>query len=226
MNPEPQIPNHESSATMLEPYFHTPETEAGLDEAGRGCLAGPVAAAAVILPRDFDLPGLNDSKKLSAKKRDALRTEIERQALAWAVAMIDNTQIDKLNIFRASYAAMHEAVRKLGKTPDFLLVDGKFFIPYETIPYTCIIKGDGKYASIAAASVLAKTHRDEYMLRLHKAYPVYQWDKNKGYPTKSHRKAIREHGITPYHRRSFRLTDEQTEIPFKNMVKNIQRKQK
>ena len=212
---------------MLEPFYHNPETEAGLDEAGRGCLAGPVTAAAVILPSDYDLPDLNDSKKLSAEKRKTLRIEIENQALAWAVTMIDNTQIDKLNIFRASYIAMHDALRKLYRKPDFLLVDGKFFIPYENIPYKCIIKGDGKYASIAAASVLAKTHRDEYMIRLHEEYPVYQWDKNKGYPTKGHRRAIREHGITPYHRRSFRLLNEQTEIHFrKNMVMNISRKLK
>ena len=199
---------------MLKPFFKTPGTEAGLDEAGRGCLAGPVVAAAVILPEHYDLPGLNDSKKLSPAKREALRTEIERQAMAWAVAMIDNRKIDEINIFRASYAAMHNAIRKLPDPPAFLLVDGKFFIPYQNIPWQCIIKGDGKYASIAAASILAKTHRDEYMIRLHKKYPVYHWDKNKGYPTKAHRQAIREYGITPYHRRTFRLLDEQTEISF------------
>ncbi len=199
---------------MLKPYYKHPATEAGVDEAGRGCLAGPVTAAAVILPPDFDLPGLDDSKKLSAARRDALREEIEKQALAWAVAMVSNKEIDEMNIFRASYAAMHKAIRKLARTPSLLLIDGKYFIPYKKIPWQCIIGGDGKYAAIAAASILAKTHRDAYMIRQHEKFPAYGWDRNKGYPTKGHRKAIREYGLTPLHRRSFRLLNEQTEIDF------------
>ncbi len=199
---------------MLIPYYHRPEEEAGVDEAGRGCLAGPVAAAAVILPHDFDLPGLNDSKKLSAKKREKLRIEIKEQALAWEVAMIDNTIIDQVNILRATYMAMHEAIKKLVLSPGFLLIDGKYFLAYAGIPHQCIIKGDGKYASIAAASILAKTSRDRYMIQLHQEFPVYQWDKNKGYPTAKHREAIRRYGISPYHRRSFHLLNDQKVIPF------------
>jgi len=199
---------------MLEPFYHKPGTEAGVDEAGRGCLAGPVVAAAVILPKHFDLPGLNDSKKLSPKKRSQLRLQIEEQTLAWAIGICDNEEIDRLNILRATYRAMHRAIKKLSIRPALLLIDGKYFQLYPQIPHQCIIKGDGKYASIAAASILAKTFRDRYMKNLHQQYPVYQWDKNKGYPTAKHREAIRRYGISPYHRRSFRLLNDQKVITF------------
>ncbi len=198
----------------LRPWHRYPGMEAGIDEAGRGCLAGPVTAAAVILPPDFELEGLNDSKKLSAKKREQLRQEIEEQALAWAVAMVDNHRIDEMNILRATWTAMHQAVDKLRKEPQLLLVDGRNFLPYKKIPFLCIIKGDSKYASIAAASILAKTYRDRYMMEIHREYPVYGWEGNKGYPTASHRQAIRRHGTTPYHRMTFRLLDDQQKIAF------------
>ena len=200
---------------ILKPYFKYKEGEVGCDEAGRGCLAGPVFAAAVLLPKDFNHPLLNDSKKLSKKSRDILREIIEKEALGWAVAKTDNHEIDKINILNASILAMHKAISQLKQTPGYLIIDGNKFKPYKNIPFSCIIKGDGKYASIAAASVLAKTHRDEYMKKLALDFPDYHWQKNKGYPTKQHREGIRLYGITDYHRRSFRLLDEQLEIDFK-----------
>ena len=188
--------------------------EAGCDEAGRGCLAGPVTAAAVILPKNFKHPVLNDSKKLTAKQRFALREEIINSAVAWKVAFIDNHQIDKINILRASILAMHNAVADLETTPEFLLIDGNSFFPFREIKYKTIIKGDGLYFSIAAASVLAKTFRDEYMEEIHLEFPEFQWNKNKGYPTADHRNAIMKYGITPYHRRSFNLFETQLKISF------------
>jgi len=179
--------------------------ECGCDEAGRGCLAGPVVAAAVILPPGFDCQALNDSKQLSEKQRDALRPIIENQALSWAVALVDNNEIDEINILNASIRAMHKAIDKLTILPEFIIVDGNKFKPYQQIPHQTIVKGDSKYLSIAAASVLAKTHRDEIMQDLHAEYPVYDWAKNKAYPTVKHRNAIREHGTTPYHRMTFNL---------------------
>ena len=189
-------------------------TESGCDEAGRGCLAGPVFAAAVILPKDFTHDTLTDSKKLSSKQRYLLRDEIKERAIAWAVASCDNCEIDKINILKASVRAMHKAVDQLAVRPEFLIIDGNYFIPYPDIPHRCIVKGDAQFYSIAAASVLAKTYRDDYMMQLAAEYPQYHWDKNKGYPSAEHRKAIAEHGITPYHRRSFQLLSDQTKIPF------------
>lgn len=183
--------------------------EAGCDEAGRGCLAGAVYAAAVILPTDYHHPLLNDSKQLTEKQRYALRPEIERDALAWAVGVVSPLEIDRINILNASILAMHRAVEQLKLSPDFLLIDGNRFKPYKDIPHTCIIKGDGKYLSIAAASVLAKTYRDDYMMQLHEEYPLYGWDRNKGYPTQEHRNAIAKYGTTPLHRLSFRHTEQQ-----------------
>ncbi|MBN1142856.1 MAG: ribonuclease HII [Bacteroidales bacterium] len=195
--------------------FHTPGMpEAGCDEAGRGCLAGPVFAASVILPEDYHHPLLNDSKKLTSRIREKLRTEIEKHAIAWAVAQVDNLKIDELNILRASILAMHQALDQLSVCPAHILVDGNRFFPFRNIPYTCIVKGDGIYASIAAASVLAKTWRDEYMLRLHKEFGCYAWDRNKGYPTVRHREAIARYGISAYHRRSFSLLNQQLECNF------------
>ena len=193
-------------------YLNKGVVEAGCDEAGRGCLAGPVVAAAVILPEGFSNDILNDSKQLTEKQREALRPIIEEQAVAWAVAFIDNHEIDKINILKASITAMHRAVDKLTTKPEHLLIDGNRFYPYPGIKHTCIIKGDGKYLSIAAASILAKTHRDEYMLKLDAEFPGYDWNKNKGYPTQKHREAIASLGVTPYHRRSFRLLDEQLKL--------------
>lgn len=190
---------------MLEPYFQKGKIEAGCDEAGRGCLAGPVFAAAVILPADFKHEFLNDSKQLTEAQRDELRPIIEEQAIAWHVAKVTPKKIDKINILNASILGMHMAVKKLGVQPDSLLIDGNRFKPFPGIPHFCVIKGDGKFMSIAAASVLAKTHRDEYMLRLHRTHPQYSWNTNKGYPTQAHRKAIADHGPTRYHRKSFRL---------------------
>lgn len=185
--------------------FHHPDlSEAGCDEAGRGCLAGPVFAAAVILPDDFFHPWLNDSKQLTERRRDALRPIIERESLAWAVARLDAGEIDRLNILKASLAAMHRALDGLAPRPEFILVDGNRFLPYTNTPHLCVVKGDGKYAAIAAASVLAKTHRDEFMLQLDVEFPQYDWRTNKGYPTLAHREAIRRHGTSPFHRRSFR----------------------
>ena len=199
---------------MLKRYLETERLEAGCDEAGRGCLAGPVCAAAVILPGDYRNPVLNDSKKLSASTRDKLRAEIEKVALAYAVSFIDNQLIDKINILKASILGMHEALNKLSVSPDHILVDGNRFYPYRDIPFSCVIKGDGKYLSIAAASILAKTYRDEYMRELHKMYNYYGWESNKGYPTALHRAAICKYGPSEYHRRSFQLIDSQKEIVF------------
>jgi len=190
---------------MLASSFTPDKIEAGCDEAGRGCLAGPVFAAAVILPTGFENDLLNDSKQLSEKKRDYLRGIIETEALAWAVGYVNQKEIDEINILNASFLAMHRALDQLKMNIELILVDGNRFKAYKTIEHECIIKGDGKYASIAAASILAKTHRDEFMAEIAAKHPEYQWDKNKGYPTKSHRKAIAEFGICDYHRKSFRL---------------------
>ena len=190
--------------------FHTKGTiEAGCDEAGRGCLAGPVHAAAVILPKGWTNDLLNDSKKLTEAQRDKLRPIIEAEALSWAVGVVDQGEIDEINILNASFLAMHRAIKALKPVPEALLIDGNRFHQYESIPHHCIIKGDGKYLSIAAASVLAKTHRDEFMRKAHTEYPHYAWDRNMGYPTKAHRAAIAQHGATPYHRMSFRLLPDQ-----------------
>ncbi len=198
----------------LEPFFKAGAIEAGCDEAGRGCLAGPVYAAAVILPPDFFNPTLNDSKQLSEKKRYELRETIQNEAIDWAVGIVSNTEIDEINILNASYLAMHRAIGKLKTPPNHLIIDGNRFNPYLEIPHECIIKGDGKYFSIAAASVLAKTYRDDYMHKIAEEYPGYQWDKNKGYPTKKHREALKEIGKTPYHRLSFTLIPPQLKIKF------------
>jgi ribonuclease HII len=199
---------------MLKPYLYSNRIEAGCDEAGRGCLAGPVVAAAVILPRNFRHDVLNDSKKLSARQRADLKEEIIQKAIAWNVAFIGSNEIDELNILRASIKAMHCALDGLPVRPGFLLIDGNRFYPYNDIPHKTIIKGDGKFFSIAAASVLAKTFRDEYMEKIHDGFPVYGWNKNKGYPTEYHRNAIKEHGITPFHRKTFHLFDTQMEFDF------------
>ena len=196
----------------LLPYLHKHLIEAGCDEAGRGCLAGPVVAAAVIFPKKFKHKLLNDSKLLSEKQRQMLRPVIEKEAVAWAFAFVDHAEIDKINILNASYAAMHRSVDQLKTKPEHLLIDGNRFNPYNGIGHTCIVKGDGKYLSIAAAAVLAKTYRDDYMKAMHEKYPHYGWDKNKGYPTKMHRAGIKEHGITPIHRRTFRLLDGQMSL--------------
>ena len=196
----------------LLPYLNKKLIEAGCDEAGRGCLAGPVVAAAVILPKTFKHELLNDSKKLTEKQREKLRPIIEEVALAWAVGIVDHKEIDDINILNASFLAMHRAVDQLKQKPKHLLIDGNRFKPYDTIPHTCIVKGDGKYLSIAAASILAKTHRDEWMNKAHAKYPQYAWDRNKGYPTKAHRAAIAEHGVTPIHRMTFRLLDTQMNL--------------
>ncbi|HNW69091.1 MAG TPA: ribonuclease HII [Bacteroidales bacterium] len=193
---------------MLKSFYKKNTLEAGCDEAGRGCLAGPVYAAAVILPKDYKNKNLNDSKQLSEKQRDILRVEIEKEALAWAVATLDHKVIDEINILNASILAMHHAVKKLSKKPEFLLIDGNRFKPYEDIPHQCFIKGDGKFMSIAAASILAKTHRDEFMQQLHGEFPKYNWAQNKGYPTRDHKDAINLYGITPYHRKSFNLNEQ------------------
>ena len=190
---------------MLKSHCYEGLIEAGCDEAGRGCLAGSVYAAAVILPPDYQNELLNDSKKLTAKKRYALREEIERDAIAWAVGIVTPEEIDKINILNASFLAMHRALDQLKVRPEAVIVDGNRFKPYQDLPSTTIVKGDGKYLSIAAASILAKTYRDDYMLSLAEEYPQYDWQSNMGYPTKKHRQAIREHGITPYHRKSYNL---------------------
>ena len=200
---------------MLKSYHTKGIVEAGCDEAGRGCLAGPVVAGAVILPANYKNELLNDSKKLSEKKRDILRVQIEKDALAFGVAFLDNHEIDEINILNASFEAMHRAVAKLTITPASLLIDGNRFKPYDGIDHHCIIKGDGKLLSIAAASILAKTYRDEYMEKLHGDFPVYDWKKNKGYPTKAHRAAIKEYGATDFHRKSFKLLPDQMELNFK-----------
>lgn len=190
---------------MLKSHFNKGLVEAGCDEAGRGCLAGSVFAAAVILPEDYVNEGLNDSKKLTPMRRYELRDEIERDALAWAVGVVTPEEIDKINILNASILAMHRALDQLEVRPEAIIVDGNRFKPYRFIPYNTVVKGDGKYLSIAAASILAKTYRDDYMDSLAREYPQYAWDVNKGYPTKVHREAIAKYGITPYHRKSFRL---------------------
>ncbi len=197
---------------MLERFLIEGRIEAGCDEAGRGCLAGPVTAAAVILPENFSNDVLNDSKQLTERQRDALRPIIEREAVAWAVAFVSPQEIDEINILKASFLAMHRAVAALKVRPEALLIDGNRFTPYAGIPHTCIVKGDGKMMSIAAASVLAKTHRDEYMRRIATEYPQYGWEVNKGYPTKAHREAIARFGATVYHRASFRLLNQQLEL--------------
>ena len=200
----------------LYPYLKKNRLEAGCDEAGRGCLAGPVVAAAVILPQSFKLPYLNDSKKLTQTKREKLKIEIEQQALSFAVAFVDHLEIDKINILNASFTAMHRAIDQLDIKPEFLLIDGNRFNPHpQQYAYECIIKGDSKYASIAAASILAKTYRDDFMLKADSEYPGYHWSSNKGYPTKKHRIAIDQMGITPLHRKSFTLTSKQKSIHFK-----------
>lgn len=190
---------------MLLPYLHPELTEAGCDEAGRGCLAGAVYAAAVILPHGFHNELLNDSKQLSEKQRYALREVIEKEATAWAIGVVSPEEIDKINILNASFLAMHRAIDQLKVQPQHLLIDGNRFNKYRDLPHTTIIKGDGKYLSIAAASILAKTYRDDYMKGLHEEYPQYDWKGNKGYPTRKHRAAIARYGITPYHRKTFNL---------------------
>ena len=197
---------------MLENTYQQELIEAGCDEAGRGCLAGSVFAAAVILPPDFHHPLLNDSKQMTERQRNILREVIEREAVAWAVAEVTAARIDEINILKASIEGMNIAAANLKVAAEFLAIDGNRFISHTGLPYKCIVKGDGKYADIAAASVLAKTHRDEYMLRLHNEFPHYGWDRNKGYPTKEHRLAIREHGLTPYHRLSFNHSEGQLEL--------------
>lgn len=190
---------------MLLPFFSKDCLEAGLDEAGRGCYAGPVFAAAVILPSDYHHPLLNDSKQLNEKQRDLLRPLIEKESISFAVASVNAGEIDEINILQASYKAMHLALDQLNQTPELLLVDGNRFKAYKKIPHQCIVKGDGKFASIAAASILAKTYRDEHMLSMHQQYPHYAWDKNKGYGTAAHRDAIRQFGLCPLHRKSFNI---------------------
>ncbi|MBL3656511.1 ribonuclease HII [Fulvivirga sediminis] len=197
---------------MLLSFFSEDKIEAGCDEAGRGCLAGPVVAAAVVLPHDYKHKVLNDSKQLSRKQREAIRLDVEKEAIAWAVSFVDNNEIDEVNILNASFLAMNRAVDQLETQPELLLIDGNRYKPHNEIPFECIIKGDGKYLSIAAASILAKTYRDEYMYKLAKEFPAYQWESNVGYPTKNHREAIRSHGVTDYHRKSFRLLPEQLEL--------------
>ena len=211
---------------MLKAYYKEGLIEAGCDEAGRGCLAGPVFAAAVILPSDFRNEMLNDSKQLTEKKRYQLREVIEREALAWAVGIVDNKEIDKINILNASILAMHRALDQLTVRPEYIIVDGNRWKPYQeltandndnepkVVPATTIVKGDGKYLSIAAASILAKTYRDDFMLRIHEEFPQYHWDKNKGYPAKVHREAIRQYGTTPYHRMSFNLLGDTQQLEF------------
>jgi len=199
---------------MLKPYHMEGILEAGCDEAGRGCLAGPVFAAAVILPSDFRNPVLDDSKKLTPARRRELRLLIEEESQAWAIGIVGPDEIDQINILNASFAAMHQALDKIRLLPSHLLIDGNRFKSYGQIPHSCIVKGDGIYASIAAASILAKTHRDDYMQALHREYPVYGWNKNMGYPTREHRQALGKYGPSPYHRRSFRLLDEQMRLDF------------
>jgi ribonuclease HII len=194
-----------NNKSMLKLHFDKTKIEAGCDEAGRGCLAGPVVAASVILPQKFKSTLLNDSKQLSEKNRNELRTIIEHEALSWAVGVVSEKEIDEINILNASFKAMHHAVDKLSVVPELLIIDGNRFKTYKSIPHQCIVKGDAKFMSIAAASILAKTYRDELMEQLHEEYPYYNWIKNKGYPTKAHRDAIRQHGASPYHRMSFQL---------------------
>jgi ribonuclease HII len=198
---------------MLLPFYQQKLIEAGCDEAGRGCYAGPVFAAAVILPRDFQHPLLNDSKQVNAKQRQLLKGIIEQEAISWAVASVSNEEIDQINILKASYKAMHMAIDQLNSTPELLLIDGNRFIPYQKIAHQCIVKGDGKYSSIAAASILAKTYRDEFMMRLHEQYPQYGWNNNKGYGTAEHRSAIETYGLCEHHRKSFNIMPQQLSLP-------------
>lgn len=197
---------------MLQSFFKADEIEAGIDEAGRGCYAGPVFAAAVILPASFSHPLLNDSKQLKEQQREELRPLIETQSIAWAVAMVSNEEIDRINILQATYVAMHQCIAQLKKVPTHLLIDGNRFKPYQNIAHTCMVKGDSRFASIAAASILAKTHRDAYMLRLHQEYPQYQWQQNKGYGTALHREAISRYGLCKYHRKSFNILPAQMQL--------------
>lgn len=201
-------------AFMLLNCYQQDLIEAGCDEAGRGCLAGPVFAAAVILPKDFYLEGLDDSKKLNHKQRETLRPLIEQQALAWAVGVVDHQEIDRINILNASFLAMHRAIEQLKIKPGYLIIDGNRFKSYPDIQHSCIIKGDGKYLNIAAASVLAKTHRDAYMNEIDKLHPEYEWRKNKGYPTITHRKIVIEQGMSPFHRKTFQVSSPQLSINF------------
>ena len=201
---------------MLQPYYQKRYIEAGCDEAGRGCYAGPVFAAAVILPRDFHHPLLNDSKQVSEAHRNELRPIIEKEAIAYSVAMVCNEEIDKINILKASIKAMHMALDNLKKKPKYLLIDGNRFYPYNDIRHKCIIKGDGLYSSIAAASILAKTYRDEYMKNLHHEYPLYNWSSNKGYGTEEHRLAIESYGLTKYHRMTWSFNTSQLALDFED----------
>ncbi|WP_395091152.1 ribonuclease HII [Vaginella massiliensis] len=198
---------------MIKKLTHH-QYECGCDEAGRGCLAGPVVAAAVIFPNDFFDSAINDSKMLTEKKRNFLRELIGTKTLSSAIGFVDHHEIDELNILNASFVAMHRAIEKLSVKPDFIIVDGNRFIPFQDVPHQCIVKGDAQYIAIAAASILAKTYRDEYMKKIHLEYPMYHWDKNKGYPTKEHREAIKKYGISPFHRKSFKLFDTQLELTF------------
>jgi ribonuclease HII len=197
---------------MLKSYYKKGLLEAGCDEAGRGCLAGPVYAAAVILPKGYKNKTLNDSKQISEKKREVLRIEIEKEAIAFGVGIVDNIEIDEINILNASFLAMHRAVDQLNTTPELLLIDGNRFNPYPNINHECIIKGDSKFLSIAAASILAKTYRDDFMFAAHEKHPEYAWNKNKGYPTKAHRAAIAKNGVTDIHRMTFQLLPKQLEL--------------
>ncbi len=197
---------------MLVGYLHKDLIEAGCDEAGRGCLAGPVFAAAVILPKDFSCEELNDSKQLTEKQRYTLREVIEKESLAWGLGIVSPGEIDKINILNASFLAMHRAIESLCIIPQYLLIDGNRFKPYPAIPHTCVVKGDGKFLSIAAASVLAKTYRDDYMMQLHYEFGMYGWDKNKGYPTVRHRDGIARFGTTPHHRMTFSLLPEERQL--------------
>jgi ribonuclease HII len=197
---------------MLLPFYQKEFLEAGCDEAGRGCLAGPVFAAAVILPQDFDHAILNDSKQIKEKDRFKLRLEIEKSAIAFGVGMVDHQEIDRINILNASFLAMHRAIKQLKQQPQFLIIDGNRFKPYPNIKHECIVKGDSKYFSIAAASILAKTYRDDFMENLHQEFPDYEWNTNKGYPTIKHRNAVLKNGTSPYHRKTFKVTDPQLRI--------------
>ena len=199
---------------LLQSHYYDGLIEAGCDEAGRGCLAGSVYAAAVILPQNYSHPYLNDSKQLTEKRRMILRKDIEKDAIAWAVGVVSPEEIDQINILKASFLAMHRAIDQLKVRPEALIIDGNRFTPYQDLPYTPIVKGDSKYLSIAAASILAKTYRDEYMEELHSQYPQYEWSKNKGYPTLAHREAIKKYGATPFHRMSFNLLGEEKQLSF------------
>jgi len=202
------------STHLLQSHYYDGLIEAGCDEAGRGCLAGSVYAAAVILPQNYSHPYLNDSKQLTEKRRMILRKDIEKDAIAWAVGVVSPEEIDEINILKASFLAMHRAIDQLKVRPEALIIDGNRFTPYQNLPYTPIVKGDSKYLSIAAASILAKTYRDEYMEELHTQYPQYEWSKNKGYPTVAHREAIKKYGTTPFHRMSFNLLGEEKQLSF------------